>query len=88
MAAAVFTTGTPSFMSTGATRAPVVRTAAVEDPVIIPGTIIITMRPRLSISGFLRNERMTHAARLSRSPVFWTDFMKIIAVAMISMVSR
>ena len=63
------------------------RTAAVEDPVIIPGTIIRKTIPRDRTAGNDLNLRIIHAATDSRSPVASMVFMKIIAVAIIRIVS-
>lgn len=88
IAAAALWGQTPSWRRTGATKAPVVRTAAVEEPVIMPGTMIININPIERNAGFLRNLRIIHAAKPSKSPVLSAVFIKIIAVAMTSIVSR
>ena len=88
MAAAVWRAGTPRRTRTGATRAPEVRTAAVDEPVIMPGNMMSSMIPKLREIGALRNFRISQAAMPSSRPILSTDFMKIIAEAMIRIVSR
>ena len=71
----------PRVIRTGDTRAPVVRTAAVDEPVIMPGSIIINIMPRLRSAGNFLNLRIIHAERESSRPIFSTTFMYIMAVA-------
>ena len=51
MIAPTFSLGIPTRSSTGATRAPALNTAAVEEPVIIPGNITRTIRRISMIAG-------------------------------------
>ena len=86
--AAAFVFDSPSVIRTGDTSAPVVSTAAVDDPVIIPGSMMIIIMPIESIAGVFLNLRITHAERASSSPVLCTTFMNIIAVQMTIIVLR
>jgi len=52
MIAAVWTRGMPRFIITGATNAPVVKTQAVEEPVMAPGNRISSMSTMSSSEGF------------------------------------
>ena len=88
IAAAAFTGETPSFSSVGVTIAPDVRTAAEDDPVIIPGSIRSPVIPIVRRKGKVRNLRIIQAAADSIRPICCTVFINIIALKMIRMVSR
>ena len=88
MIAPVLTLSTPSALSTGATSAPVVSTEAVDEPVIMPGTMTISIRPILSSAGKRRNLRISHADSASSRPILRMTFIKTMAVAITRIVFR
>ena len=85
---AALTGETPSLRSAGVTIAPDVRTAAEDDPVIIPGSIRSPVIPIVRRKGKVRNLRIIQAAADSIRPICCTVFINIIALKIIRMVSR
>ena len=87
MMQAVSSIGTPMRIRTGDMIEPAVRTAAVEEPVIMPGNMITSIIRQRSSAGILWNFSIIRAESASSAPLSWITFIKIIAVAMTRMVS-
>ena len=81
------TASQPMSMSTGAMMEPEDRTAAVDEPVIMPGNMMMNMMRISSTAGTLWNFSMMRLDRASRPPESSMTFMKTMALAMVRMVS-
>ena len=66
---------------------PAERTAAVEDPVIMPGNMMISMMRIRRTAGTLWNFSMTRLDSASSAPESSMTFMNTIAVPMVRIVS-
>ena len=84
--AAAVTVSSP-IIRTGAIMLPADSTAAVEEPVIIPGNMITAMMRISRIAGCLWNFLMITALNASRVPDFSTTFINTMAVAITRIVS-
>jgi len=86
--AATVTLGIPSIINAGAASAPVVRTVAVESPVIIPGNIINKVIKMINQKGCLCRRTIIVLLILPSAPERRRASIKIMAVAIIKMGSR
>ena len=68
--AAAFSAGIPIAMRIGQTIAPALITAAVEDPVIIPGNMIISIRSRSRMTLWLWNLRRKNPVSYTHLDVY------------------
>ncbi len=78
----------PSLIRTGAISGPVLKTAASEEPVIMPGSISKAVTIQSRATGRPWKVRRMAAVSPSSRPEAWSDFMKTMAVAMIRMMSK
>jgi len=83
----VSTSGTPISISIGAMIEPAVSTDAVDEPVIIPGNMMTSIIMHSRSAGTRWNFSRISDDTASSVPDSWMTFMKIIAVAMTSIVS-
>ena len=81
------TASMPIRASTGAMMEPADSTAAVEEPVIMPGNMMMSMIRMSKTAGTLWNFSMIRLLRASSAPESSITFMKIIAHPMVRMVS-
>ena len=84
---AVSSCGIPISISTGAIIEPAESTAAVEEPVIMPGNIITSIIRQTRSDGVLWNFLMISEDSASSAPDSWITFIKIIAVVITRIVS-
>jgi len=87
ISAAALSPGSPMRASIGATTAPAVRTAALEEPVIMPGNMATKVRSMRRTEGTLWKRLITAVERASRPPDSLKAFMNTMAVAMVRIVS-
>ena len=88
MIAPAFSLGMPMRRRTGATSAPVLRTAAVEDPVIIPGNMTVAVRRKSIRTGTFLKRFTIAVFSASRAPDSFITVMKIMAQEIVIIVSR
>ena len=84
---AVSSIGTPMSIRTGAMMEPAESTDAVEEPVIMPGNMMMTMIRQSIRAGTLWNRSMMTDDMASSAPDSCITFIKIIAVTMTRIVS-
>ena len=79
--------GMPIISRMGATIAPAESTAAVEEPVIMPGNMMMSISRISMTAGTLWKRETMTAFRASSAPDFWITVIKIMAMEMMSTVS-
>ncbi len=80
--------GMPNCIKMGATRAPVPSTEAVQDPVIMPGNMMMRVSATRRRRGEPPKAEITARVRAARVPFAWIALMKIIAAIRTRPVSR